>query len=93
MGSAIDDFLSGMITAGYLLAGLFFAKFWARSRDHLFAAFAAAFWLLAANQALLTVSGLTREERGWTYLLRFAAFTLLAVGIVYKNAARRSGSR
>jgi hypothetical protein len=78
-----------MITAGFLIAGLFFAKFWRRSRDHLFAAFAAAFWLLALNQILLQISGLTAEERGWTFALRFAAFTLLAVGIIYKNAARR----
>lgn len=87
----MGNYLSGMITAGFLIAGLFFAKFWARSRDHLFAAFAAAFWLLALNQLLLQINGLTAEERGWTFVLRFIAFTLLAVGIVYKNAARRSG--
>jgi hypothetical protein len=87
----MTNFLFGMITAGYLIAGLFFAKFWARSRDHLFAAFAAAFWLLAVSQGLLGVSELAREERGWIFLLRLAAFTLLAVGIVYKNAAQRSG--
>jgi hypothetical protein len=92
MGSPLANYLSGMVTAGYLIAGLFFTKFWARSRDHLFAAFAAAFWLLALNQFLLTLSGLTREERGWSYLLRLAAFILLAIGIVYKNAARRRGS-
>jgi hypothetical protein len=86
----MDNYLSGMITAGFLIAGLFFAKFWTRSRDHLFAAFAAAFWMLALNQLLLQISGLTAEERGWTFVLRFAAFTLLAVGIIYKNAARRS---
>jgi hypothetical protein len=39
----------------------------------------------------LTLSGLTREERGWTFVLRFVAFSLLAVGIVYKNAAGRRG--
>ena len=88
----LTSYLSGMVTAGYLIAGLFFAKFWVRSRDHLFAAFAAAFWLLAINQVLLAVSGLTVEERGWTFLLRFAAFVLLAVGIAYKNTSSRSGA-
>ena len=91
--TTLTSYLSGTVTAGYVIAGLFFAKFWARSRDHLFAAFAAAFWLLALNQILLAVSGLTIEERGWTFLLRFAAFTLLAIGIVYKNASRRSETR
>ncbi|WP_436040821.1 DUF5985 family protein [Rhizobium sp. LjRoot98] len=32
---------------------MFFIRFWRRTRDALFAAFAAAFWLLALNQALL----------------------------------------
>ena len=79
------DFLSGMITLGFFLAGLFFLKFWHRSRDTLFAIFAAAFWLLALNQALLTILELPREERGWVYLLRLAAFGLIVVAIVQKN--------
>jgi len=90
----MNNFLSGMITAGYLVAGLYFAKFWARSRDRLFIGFAAAFWLLALNQLLLALLNLTREERGWTFLLRLLAFSLLAVAIAYKNAAaRRAGPR
>jgi hypothetical protein len=89
----MSNFVSGMITAGFLVAGLFFAKFWARSRDVLFACFAAAFWLLAVNHALLALSGLSREEIGWTYLLRLLAFSLLAAAIVYKNAAGRSGRK
>lgn len=83
-------FFYGMITAGFLIAGLFFAKFWRRSRDPLFAIFALAFWLLAVNQALLML--VPREEQSWIYLLRLAAFALIAVAIVRKNAAaRRSG--
>lgn len=83
-------FFYGMITAGFLIAGLFFAKFWRRSRDPLFAIFALAFWLLALNQGLLML--VPREEQSWIYLLRLAAFALIAVAIVRKNAAaRRSG--
>jgi Family of unknown function (DUF5985) len=87
----IEPFLSGMVTAGFLLAGLFFARFWSRSRDPLFAAFSAAFWLLALNQGLLVVSGIPREELSWTYLLRLAAYSLIAVAVIAKNAGRRSG--
>ena len=46
---AVNMFLAGMVTAGFLAGGLFFARFWVRSRDCLFLAFAAAFWLLALN--------------------------------------------
>lgn len=82
------NFASGLITMGFLVAGLFFLKFWSRSRDRLFLAFAAAFWLLALNQALLAIAGIPREEQSWLYLLRLAAFTLICVAIIYKNAAR-----
>jgi hypothetical protein len=47
----------------FLIAGLFFLRFWTRTRDFLFAAFAAAFWLLAANQALAVMIDVAREER------------------------------
>jgi hypothetical protein len=84
-------FISGMTTAGFLLAGLFFFKFWFRSRDILFFIFAVAFWLLAANQVLLVILNLPREEQGWVYLLRLAAFALIVVAIIHKNLARRVG--
>lgn len=84
------NFLSGMVVMGFLLAGLFFAKFWTRTHDALFAIFAAAFWLLALHQGLLIGGAVPSEEQGWTYLLRLAAFSLLAVAIVYKNVSRGS---
>ncbi|HEV7436144.1 MAG TPA: DUF5985 family protein [Pseudorhizobium sp.] len=78
-------FISGLITMGFLVSGLFFVRFWVRTRDGLFAAFAAAFWLLAANQALLALSNLPVEERSWMYLLRLAAFAIIIVAIALKN--------
>ena len=89
----METFLAGMVTAGFMLAGLFFAKFWSRSRDPLFAAFSAAFWLLALNQFLLVAGAIPREEQSWTYLLRLAAFVLIAVAIIHKNAGPRSNSK
>jgi hypothetical protein len=78
-------FVSGLITMGFIVSGLFFIRFWARTRDPLFAAFAAAFWLLATNQALLALSDLPVEERSWMYLLRLAAFVLIILAILFKN--------
>jgi len=86
------NFVAGVITMGYIVAGLFFAKFWHRSRDPLFAIFAVAFWLLASNQAIVIVLNVPREEQSWAYLLRLAGFILIIVAIVYKNAAGRSRS-
>jgi peptidoglycan/LPS O-acetylase OafA/YrhL len=82
------SFVSGLITAGFGIAGLFFLRYWQRSRDKLFLAFAAAFWLLALNQALLVVSGVAAEDQSWFYLLRLAAFVLIILGIWLKNRRR-----
>lgn len=79
-------FLSGMVTSGFLAAGLFFARFWSRSRDLLFLAFTLAFWLLALNQALVILLPEPNDRESWFYLLRVAAFLLIAAAIVFKNA-------
>lgn len=83
----MNDFIAGLITMGFAIAALFFLRFWARTAETLFATFAAAFALLALNQALATLIDFGREELGWVYLLRLAAFLLIIVGIVQKNLA------
>ena len=40
------DFLSGAVAFGFFVCGLFFLRFWRRTRDELFMAFALAFGLL-----------------------------------------------
>ena len=79
------DFLSGAITFGFVVAGLFFLRFWKRTRESLFVAFALAFWLLGLNQALLTFTDIPVEERSWLYLLRLAAFSLILISIWRMN--------
>lgn len=79
------DFLSGAITAGFAVAGFFFLRFWKRTHEGLFLAFAAAFWLLGLAQALLTFTDIPVEERSWLFLLRLAAFSLILVSIWKKN--------
>ena len=83
------DFLSGAVTLGFLLCGLHFLRFWKRSCDSLFLAFAFAFWLLGLNQALLALANIPVEERSWVYLLRLAAFVLIIAAIAAKN--RKAG--
>lgn len=81
----LTSFLAGAIVAGFAMAGLFFLKFWKRTRDELFLAFTGAFWLLGLGQALLTFSDIPMEERSWLYLLRLAAFILILTAIWRKN--------
>lgn len=82
---ASTSFLAGMIAMGHLVAGLFFFRFWRRTRDLLFAAFGVAFWLLGLNQALVGLSGAPPEDQGNFYLIRLAAFVLIIAAIIRKN--------
>jgi hypothetical protein len=79
------DFLSGAITLGFFVAGLFFLRFWKKTHDKLFLAFAWAFWLLGLGQALLAFTNIPVEERSFLYLIRLAAFVLILVAIWRKN--------
>jgi hypothetical protein len=83
-------FLSGAIVMGFLVAGLFFLRFWKRTHDRLFLAFTLAFWLLGLTQGLLAISVAPVEERSWLYLLRLTAFVLILWAIWDKNARQRS---
>ena len=79
------QFLAGMITFGFVIAGLFFLRFWKRTGDFLFLAFAIAFWLLGLTQALLAFTNMPVEERSWLYLFRLAAFAIILLAIFFKN--------
>jgi hypothetical protein len=82
---ALFDFLSGAITLGFLVAGLFFLRFWRRTRDGLFLAFAIAFILLGAGQAVQALANIPQEERSYIFLIRLVAFTLILAAIARKN--------
>ena len=81
------DFLSGAVVMGYAVAGLFFLRFWKRTRDELFLAFTLSFWLLGLCQALLAFSLVPAEERSWLYLLRLMAFAIILTAVWRKNRA------
>lgn len=83
------QFLSGALTMGFVVAGLFFLRFWKRTGDSLFVSFALAFWLLGLTQALLALADVPVEERSWLYLLRLAAFSLILFSIFFKNRRAR----
>jgi hypothetical protein len=86
------EFLSGAATMGYLVAAGFFARFWRKTGDRLFIAFAVAFVLLALNQALAQWLGAADERVAYTYLLRVLGFVLILSAIVDKNLRARSAS-
>jgi hypothetical protein len=77
--------VSGAITMGYAVAGLFFLRFWRETRDRLFLIFTGAFWLLGLQRLALAFSRDMVEEPTGLYLIRLFAFLLILGAIVDKN--------
>ena len=84
----LNFFLAGAIVMGFAVAALLFLKFWRKTRQGLFLAFAGSFMLLGVTQALLTLAGILIEERSWLYLLRLAAFLLILAALWSQNRRR-----
>ena len=78
-------FVSGMLAAGYLVAGLYFLRFWKQTGDRLFGYFAAAFGLLVVQRLALTLASDLVTTTAWYYVVRLLAFGLIVIAIVDKN--------
>ena len=83
------DFVSGALGACYLIAALFFLRFWRQSRDRLFALFAAAFVLLALQRIGLALAVRYELQTTWAYVMRLAAFVIILYAIIDKNRQSR----
>jgi hypothetical protein len=82
----LNTFILGAVVMACATAGLFFCRFWRRTRDRLFLIFAAAFWLLGVNWLLLAFTDRNAEtQRLVLYALRAVAFTLILLAILDKN--------
>jgi hypothetical protein len=82
--------VSGAITMGYVVVGLFFLRFWGETRDRLFLIFAIAFWILGIQRLALVLTRNMAETGTGLYLLRLFAFLLILGAIIDKNRAPRT---
>jgi hypothetical protein len=85
----MTNLVAGAIAMGYLVAGLFFLKFWRGVRDRLFLLFAVAFGLLAVQRVALALVADTPEAALPLYGLRLLAFLIIIIAIVDKNRSDR----
>jgi uncharacterized membrane protein len=84
----VRELLHGAAAAASLVAALHFLKFWRRSADRLFALFAAAFTMMAANHVALGLTDPESEFRVAIYCVRLVAFLFILVAIADKNRSR-----
>lgn len=89
--TGLYQFLSGMAMLGAWVGGVFFFKFWFKSRDRLFLIFGLAFWFLALERVILALMVDPRQGEDYSdvYLIRLVAFLLIGFAIVDKNRADR----
>ena len=85
---AVSHLVSGAILMGYLVAGLYFLRFWRDTRDRLFLIFAVAFVILGAQRVALVLTRETLETQTGLYVARLFAFLLILGAIIDKNRAR-----
>jgi hypothetical protein len=75
----------GMIAMACLIVGLFFVRFWYRSRDRFFLLFAASFFVEAINRAGLALSRQPDDGAPLLYVIRLVSFLMIALAILDKN--------
>lgn len=83
---SLNRFLLGAVVMACAAAGLFFLRFWRKTRDRLFLMFAIAFWMLGFNWFALALTE-QDEVRTVLYAVRAAAFLLILFAIIDKNRA------
>jgi hypothetical protein len=81
----LEGFLLGVIVTAYVAAAAFFLKFWRRTRDTLFLAFAVAFIVEGLNRVAILFVPHPNEGNPVVYFVRLCAFLLIAAAIVKKN--------
>ena len=93
MTESLQDFLGGALTLSFLLAGVYFLRFWRKTGHRIFVSFAFAFWLLALNQLLIMVLGVSDERTAYVYLLRILGFLLILVAVIRANISSHPDDR
>jgi uncharacterized membrane protein HdeD (DUF308 family) len=86
---AWNRLLLGAITMGFLVAALFFFRFWREGRDRFFLLFGLALLLEGVNRFVLGLSPRPSEGAAVIYLIRLLSFVLILVAIIDKNRSTR----
>jgi len=81
----IEGFLLGVIATSSLIAGVFFLKFWKKTRDSLFLAFGVAFFVEGLNRCAVLFLAKANEGNPYIYTVRLLAFLLILAAILHKN--------
>lgn len=82
-------FLLGAVGMACFAIGLFFLRYWLRSRDRFFAFFALSFWIEAVNRVSMAVTHSWSENAPEHYAVRLVSYGLILYAIWDKNRPGR----
>jgi uncharacterized membrane protein HdeD (DUF308 family) len=85
----IEGFLLGVIATASIIASIFFLKFWRKTGDSFFLAFAASFFIEGLNRCGVLLLEKPNEGNPWVYVVRLLSFLLILVAILRKNYGRQ----
>ena len=82
-------FVAGAVALGYMLAAMFFLRFWKRTGELLFLSFSVAFALLSVGQIVIAAANIYVEDSSAAYLVRLGAFAIIILAVWRKNRPSR----
>ena len=86
----IEAFLLGVIATTSMTAGVFFLKFWTRTRDTFFFLFATSFLIEGVNRFATLFLARPNEGHPWIYFIRLLSLLLILAAILKKNYGKDS---
>jgi len=89
----IDGFSLGFVATASLVAAMFFLRFWVRTRDFLFLAFAIAFGAEAITRTIMALKDIPDTNYSWVYLERLFEYLFILFAILRKNRRVRNGAK
>lgn len=84
MQNDVASLLFGATAMGSATIALIFLRYWTRTRDMLFAAFATAFGIFALSRVAASLLA-ADDDAIWAYGLRCAAFGIILFAVIAKN--------
>ena len=81
----IEGFVLGILATTSLVVAMFFLRFWKRTGDFLFMAFAMAFAADAITRTIMAVRHIPSTGYSWVYVERLFEYLVILVAILAKN--------
>jgi hypothetical protein len=84
----MNEMLVGAIAMAWLVAALFFLRFWKTTKDRFFLFFSTAFLIEGFNRIIFwQTAGITEDIEAY-YFIRLGAYGLILLAILDKNRSR-----